>query len=151
MNKPLSIPLIFFTLVLLPQTVMATEPLQMQIDRLNAQITDLEQRLQALESTGIKRAVAEEGKSDRIVERVIVYRSEEELPPENPGDWRDPANWQQLIRGMDYEDVIDLLGEPLHKRPGAFEYWFYTEQGVKGAHVKFVLRKTNSWMEPKEK
>jgi len=49
---------------------------------------------------------------------------------------------------MDYQDVRDLLGEPIKIRRGASEFWYYTEQKFDGPHLKFLFKKVHAWKAP---
>jgi hypothetical protein len=54
------------------------------------------------------------------------------------------ANWRKLNRGMSYNDVRGLLGEPLRIEGGGVAYWMYSNNG----RVTFVRDTLSSWNEP---
>ena len=54
------------------------------------------------------------------------------------------ANWRQLNRGMSYNEVRGLLGEPLRIEGGGVAYWLYSNNG----RVTFVRDTLSSWNEP---
>jgi len=54
------------------------------------------------------------------------------------------ANWRKLNRGMSYNDVRGLLGEPLRIEGGGVAYWMYSNNG----RVTFVMDTLSSWNEP---
>jgi hypothetical protein len=54
------------------------------------------------------------------------------------------ANWRKLNRGMSYNEVRGLLGEPLRIEGGGVAYWMYSNNG----RVTFVRDTLSSWNEP---
>ena len=54
------------------------------------------------------------------------------------------ANWRKLNRGMSYNDVRGLLGEPLRIEGGGVAFWMYSNNG----RVTFVRDTLSSWNEP---
>ena len=56
--------------------------------------------------------------------------------------------WAKIRHGMTKKEVIEVLGEPLSKRRGPSEYWFYSEQKSAGPHVVFLFGKVNAWVKP---
>ena len=54
------------------------------------------------------------------------------------------ANWRKLNRGMSYNDVRGLLGEPLRIEGGGIATWRYASNG----NVVFIRDKLSSWDEP---
>jgi len=124
-------------------SVMATSALasdkamQMQVDALTERLSELEQRLNTIE------------KKPTMVTRTTIIKTDNSLPPPtNPGEWQDTANWIHIKVGMDYQDVRDLLGEPIKIRRGASEFWYYTEQKFDGPHLKFLFKKVHAWKAP---
>lgn len=63
------------------------------------------------------------------------------LPP-------DKQRWRQLKRDMTKESVKALLGEPRRIEVGYLERWYYSEDGVLGAHVAFATHGVSQWREP---
>ncbi|MCF6324640.1 MAG: outer membrane protein assembly factor BamE [Gammaproteobacteria bacterium] len=129
--------------VLIASTLMATpaiasdKPLQQQVDALTERLSELEQRLISIE------------KRPTTVTRTTIIKTDNSLPPPtNPGEWQDTTNWIHLKVGMDYQDVRDLLGEPLKIRRGASEFWYYTDKKFGGPHLKFLFKKVNAWTAP---
>lgn len=124
-------------LFITPTIARSSDALQQQVDNLSQRLTELEQRLDALE------------KKPKTVTRTTIIKTESSLPPPtNPGEWRDATNWVHLKIGMDYQDVRDLLGEPVKIRSGASEFWYYTDKKFDGPHLKFLFKKLNSWKTP---
>ncbi|MBL1260982.1 MAG: hypothetical protein COB33_010680 [Thiotrichaceae bacterium] len=128
---------------LMAGSVMATSALasdkamQMQVDALTERLSELEQRLNTIE------------KKPTMVTRTTIIKTDNSLPPPtNPGEWQDTANWIHIKVGMDYQDVRDLLGEPIKIRRGASEFWYYTEQKFDGPHLKFLFKKVHAWKAP---
>ena len=52
--------------------------------------------------------------------------------------------WRKLSRGMSYNDVRGLLGEPLRIEGGGIATWMYAKNG----RVVFIRDKLSSWDEP---
>jgi outer membrane protein assembly factor BamE (lipoprotein component of BamABCDE complex) len=61
------------------------------------------------------------------------------------GDWKILANWRSLKKGMSYEEVRALLGEPTRIQGGDMTYWFYPSQ----SGVTFYKDKLDFWTEPR--
>jgi len=107
--------------------------LQQQIELLQQRVTELERRLNALETPQIQQAIrAASG-------------------PENPGHSDVASNWEFLKVGYSYEKVRALLGEPVKVKSGAMEFWFYSDRELEGPFVKFLFNKVNSWKSPEAK
>lgn len=107
--------------------------LQQQLDSLQQRVTELEKRLNALETPQIKQAIREVS------------------GPENPGHSDVASNWELLKVGYSYEKVRALLGEPVKVKSGAMEFWFYSDRELEGPFVKFLFNKVNSWKGPQAK
>jgi len=107
--------------------------LQQQIEALQQRVTELEKRLDALQSPEVMEMVEKMSK------------------PTHPGDSSDLSNWSRLNVGFDYYEVRDLLGEPQSVKKGGMEFWFYSDRGMKGPYVKFLFRKLNDWKAPESK
>ena len=54
------------------------------------------------------------------------------------------VNWRKLSRGMSYNEVRGILGEPLRIEGGGVAYWMYSNKG----RVTFVRDTLSSWDEP---
>ncbi|ALP53612.1 hypothetical protein Tel_10980 [Candidatus Tenderia electrophaga] len=104
--------------------------MQQQLEALSARVTELERRLEVLESPEIKQMARQLS------------------APQNPGDSGDRSNWARLKVGYDYEEVRELLGDPVEVKKGGMEFWYYSQQGLKGPYVKFLFRKLNDWHGP---
>lgn len=104
--------------------------MQQQIQDLKTRVLELERRLNVLESPEMM--------------KVIEQASE----PTNPGHSDDLSNWNRLNVGYNYDEVKELLGEPVRIKKGGMEFWFYSDQGLDGPFVKFLFRKVNSWVAP---
>jgi hypothetical protein len=52
--------------------------------------------------------------------------------------------WRKLSRGMSYNEVRGLLGEPLRIEGGGIATWMYAKNG----RVVFIRDKLSSWDEP---
>ncbi len=59
--------------------------------------------------------------------------------------WKSLANWRSLKKGMSYEDVRTILGEPGRIQGGSFTFWIYSDRG----NVIFYNDKLDSWTEPR--
>lgn len=104
--------------------------LQQQLEALQQRVTELERRLNTLETPQIREAI-----------RAATG-------PEAPGQSEVASNWEFLKVGYSYEKVRELLGEPLQIKSGAMEFWFYSDRGLEGPFVKFLFNKVNSWKAP---
>jgi outer membrane protein assembly factor BamE (lipoprotein component of BamABCDE complex) len=54
------------------------------------------------------------------------------------------VNWRKLNRGMSYDEVRGILGEPLRIEGGGIATWRYSNNGS----VTFIRDKLSSWDEP---
>ncbi len=54
------------------------------------------------------------------------------------------ANWRRLNKGMSYNEVREMLGEPLRIEGGSFTYWYYAKKG----RIVFYGDKLDGWNEP---
>lgn len=104
--------------------------LQQQVEMLQQRVTELERRLDAIETPQIKQAIRSAA------------------GPEKPGDSTEASNWDFLKVGYSYDKVRELLGEPVDIKRGAMEFWFYSDRGLKGPFVKFLFKQVNSWKGP---
>ncbi len=110
----------------------AESSLRKQVEVLTERVNQLEQRLNTLESPELK----------QMVEQVTA--------PVNPGHSDDQSNWNRLKVGYNYNEVSELLGEPVRIKKGGMEFWFYSDQGLDGPFVKFLFKKVNDWKAPQE-
>jgi hypothetical protein len=102
-----------------------------KIRRLEARITQLEQRLAALE---------EKTTTDKTVKQ----------SSSSAEGWRDKQRWRQLKIGMTKDEVTAILGEPPKiNASNSGDMWFYPD-GLGGlGSVSFRNRETvTSWSEP---
>jgi hypothetical protein len=54
------------------------------------------------------------------------------------------ANWRKLNRGMSYNEVRGILGEPMRIEGGGIATWRYASNGS----VVFIRDRLSSWDEP---
>ena len=96
-----------------------------RINQLENEVNELRQRIQKIENfqsnvtSQQKQLVADEGA-------------------------RSLANWRRLNRGMSYNDVRTLLGEPLRIEGGGIATWRYSNNG----RAVFIRDRLSSWDEP---
>lgn len=57
------------------------------------------------------------------------------------------ANWRMLRKGMSFDEVRAILGEPLRINGGTITNWFYTNN-VSISRVNFFKDKLDDWSEP---
>jgi hypothetical protein len=57
-------------------------------------------------------------------------------------------SWRQLQRGMSYEQVRTLLGEPMKIDGGYATHWYYSASGILGPRVDFLNDRASGWVEP---
>lgn len=106
----------------------AADPAQQQIERLQAEISALEARVQKLEQRW------DEG---------VPVNPAIKIEPE-PGGWRNAKNWKLLDDGMQYDEVLRILGEPDRtKSIKKFEHWIYGD-----GRVRLYLNRLKSWEKP---
>jgi len=58
--------------------------------------------------------------------------------------WKEKGNWRKLNKGMNKEEVTQLLGEPGSIKVSSYEKWFYPA----GAYIEFDNNKVVGWSEP---
>ena len=61
--------------------------------------------------------------------------------------YKNIANWRMLKKGMSFDEVRALLGEPFRINGGTITYWFYTNQPTI-ARATFYRDKLDDWSEP---
>lgn len=60
--------------------------------------------------------------------------------------WKSLANWRSLKKGMSYEDVRAILGEPATVRAsGVLTFWGYANRGT----VTYYEDRLDGWNEPR--
>ena len=59
--------------------------------------------------------------------------------------WKNLTNWRSLKKGMSYDNVRQILGEPGRIQGGSFTFWIYPDRGS----VTFYNDRLDSWTEPK--
>ena len=96
-------------------------------------ITQLENEVQELKSRLIK-----------LESPQANTNNQQKTAPSSQG-WKSLANWRALKKGMAYEDVRAILGEPERIAGGTFTSWYYKNQG----EVTFYNDKLYSWSEPR--
>jgi hypothetical protein len=57
-------------------------------------------------------------------------------------------SWRQLQRGMSFEQVRTLLGEPMKIDAGYVTRWYYSNSGIIGPQVTFTDDRVSGWDEP---
>lgn len=58
------------------------------------------------------------------------------------------SNWRKLQTGMSYSQVRILLGEPLKINGGVVANWYYSQSERAGPFATFVSDSLTSWQEP---
>ena len=119
-----------FTLALIFSALL-TSPLHASEERFNnleGEIRDLKSRIEKLES-GSRKPDTSSPKA------------------QNPEGWKDLTNWRSLKKGMSYDDVRMLLGEPSHIKGGSFTFWQYKN----ASRAVFYEDRLDSWTEPRTK
>lgn len=59
--------------------------------------------------------------------------------------WKSIANWRSLKKGMSFDDVRAILGEPGRIQGGTLTYWTYPDRGS----VTFYNDRLDGWTEPR--
>ena len=99
-----------------------------EIEVLKQQIRDLQTRVERLEGD--------------FADGIAVNPARKVEP--EPGGWRTASNWKLLAKGMPYNEVIRILGEPEStKSVKKFEHWRYGD-GI----LRLYLRRLKSWENP---
>ncbi len=101
--------------------------LEQKIVDLSSRVIELERRLDALESPEMTQMI------------------EQNSEPTNPGDSLDQSNWNRLKVGYNYDEVRELVGEPMKIKKGSMEFWYYSGRKLDGPFVKFIFKKVHSW------
>jgi hypothetical protein len=95
-----------------------------RITQLEKEVQELKNRLTTLESP---------------VNKAIVKKS-----TVTSDGWKNLANWRSLKKGMSFDEVRAILGEPGRIQGGTFTYWTYPDQ----ASVTFYKDRLDRWSEP---
>lgn len=120
-------PMIFFFLITLAFSANAQEA---TIEQLNQKIEQLENRVSILESI-IANSNKKKSKQANVTAVAPKLQS-----------------WRKLKKNMTFDDVIDILGEPLRITSGGFTYWYYSKD-ISHSYVSFVRDLVYGWKEPK--
>ena len=103
---------------------------------------DLRQRVAVLE-----RKNAELELRVRDLEARLKPGTRETAVQSSAGDWRNVANWRRLKRGMKYDEVRELLGEPERISGGSVAVWRFGNSASSGT-ATFIDDELESWTEP---
>jgi hypothetical protein len=96
-----------------------------RVDRLEAEVRDLQLRLSKIEAAQGGPAVGQ-------------------TPEASGSGWKSISNWRQLKTGMTPEQVRAILGEPRRITGGSIAEWLYPNGGVS----TFMDEKLYRWKEP---
>ena len=119
-------PMIFFFLITLAFSANAQEA---TIEQLNQKIEQLENRVSILESI-IANSNKKKSKQANVTAVAPKLQS-----------------WRKLKKNMTFDDVIDILGEPLRINSGGFTYWYYSKN-ISHSYVSFYQDVVDGWKEP---
>ena len=120
-------PMIFFFLITLAFSANAQEA---TIEQLNQKIEQLENRVSILESI-IANSNKKKSKQANVTAVAPKLQS-----------------WRKLKKNMTFDDVIDILGEPLRITSGSFTHWYYSKD-ISHSYVSFYQDVVYGWGEPK--
>lgn len=120
-------PMIFFFLITLAFSANAQEA---TIEQLNQKIEQLENRVSILESI-IANSNKKKSKQANVTAVATKLQS-----------------WRKLKKNMTFDDVIDILGEPLRINSGGITYWYYSKD-FSHSYVSFYQDVVDGWKEPK--
>jgi outer membrane protein assembly factor BamE (lipoprotein component of BamABCDE complex) len=126
MRGKMKTPMIFFFLITLAFSANAQEA---TIEQLNQKIEQLENRVSILESI-IANSNKKKSKQANVTAVAPKLQS-----------------WRKLKKNMTFDDVIDILGEPLRINSGGFTYWYYSKD-ISHSYVSFVRDLVYGWKEP---
>jgi len=127
MRGKMKTPMIFFFLITLAFSANAQEA---TIEQLNQKIEQLENRVSILESI-IANSNKKKSKQANVTTVAPKLQS-----------------WRKLKKNMTFDDVIDILGEPLRIRSGGVTYWYYSKD-ISHSYVSFFRDVVDGWEEPK--
>ena len=126
MRGKMKTPMIFFFLITLAFSANAQEA---TIEQLKQKIEQLENRVSILESI-IANSNKKKSKQANVTAVAPKLQS-----------------WRKLKQNMTFDDVIDILGEPLRIRSGGSTHWYYSKD-ISHSYVSFVLDLVYGWEEP---
>lgn len=119
-------PIILFFLLTLAFSANAQEA---TIEQLNQKIEQLENRVSILESI-IANSNKKKSKQANVTAVAPKLQS-----------------WRKLKKNMTFDDVIDILGEPLRINSGGITYWYYSKD-FSHSYVSFYQDVVDGWKEP---
>ncbi len=119
-------PMIFFFLITLAFSANAQEA---TIEQLNQKIEQLENRVSILESI-IANSNKKKSKQANVTAVAPKLQS-----------------WRKLKKNMTFDDVIDILGEPLRINSGGVTNWYYSKD-ISHSYVSFIRDLVYGWEEP---
>jgi hypothetical protein len=96
-----------------------------RITQLEKEVQELKTRLSSLESP---------------LDKAVIQK-----PTLTSEGWRKLANWRSLKKGMSFEEVREILGEPGRIKGGTLTDWTYPDQ----ASVTFLNDRLFGWTEPR--
>jgi hypothetical protein len=96
-----------------------------RITQLEKEVQELKTRLSSLESA---------------LDKAVIQK-----PTLTSEGWRKLANWRSLKKGMSFEEVREILGEPGRVTGGTLTDWTYPDQ----ARVTFLNDRLFGWTEPR--
>lgn len=126
MRGKMKTPMIFFFLITLAFSANAQEA---TIEQLNQKIEQLENRVSILESI-IANSNKKKSKQANVTAVAPKLQS-----------------WRKLKKNMTFDDVIDILGEPLRIRSGSITKWYYSKD-ISHSYVSFYQDVVDGWEEP---
>jgi len=126
MRGKMKTPMIFFFLITLAFSANAQEA---TIEQLNQKIEQLENRVSILESI-IANSNKKKSKQANVTAVAPKLQS-----------------WRKLKKNMTFDDVVDILGEPLRIRSGSITHWYYSKD-ISHSYVSFVRDLVYGWEEP---
>lgn len=126
MRGKIKTPMIFFFLITLAFSANAQEA---TIEQLNQKIEQLENRVSILESI-IANSNKKKSKQANVTAVAPKLQS-----------------WRKLKKNMTFDDVIDILGEPLRINSGGITYWYYSKD-FSHSYVSFYQDVVDGWKEP---
>jgi hypothetical protein len=80
----------------------------------------------------------------RLESPTVGSKSNTRTVPSGDG-WKSIANWRSLKKGMSFDDVRAILGEPGRIQGGTLTYWTYPDRGS----VTFYNDRLDGWTEPR--
>ena len=100
-----------------------------EISKLHQKITELETRIKEMET------------------ELARYEGQGK-PPDQSGDgWQNKKNWRKLKTGMNTEEVLSILGEPIKTINGVKTLWYYPD--TYRSYVSFDDKgRLTGWHEP---